>query len=85
MNSGVLFGLLRAFALGRRVVAGFRQIVGDGQRGHDDEPLVADLAERGAHFADLLIDQAGERLETRLFPWVAGKAIFAPVDGDRNL
>ena len=77
-DSGVLFGLLRALALGRRLVAGFRQIVGDGQRGHDDEPLVADLAERLAHFADLLIDQAGERLESRLFARLQARRYLRP-------
>ena len=63
----------------------FGQTVGEGQSGHDDETLVADLAERLAHFADLLVDQAGQRLEPRFFALVAGEAILAPVDGDRNL
>ena len=68
-------------ALGLRLIARFGQIVGDSQSGHDDETLVADLSERGAHFADLLIDHAGQRFEPRFFALVAGKTILAAVDG----
>ena len=80
-----LLGVVGALALGRRLVARFGQAVGEGQSGHDDEALVADLAERLAHFADLLIDHAGQRFEPRFFALVASKTILASVDGDRNL
>ena len=80
-----LLGVVGTLALGRRLIARFGQAVGEGQRGHDDETLVADLAERLAHFADLLIDRAGKRFEPRFFALVASKTILAPVDGDRNL
>src|ERR1700761_2431341 len=54
-----LLGVVGALAQGRGLVAGLGQTVGKRQRGHDDETLIADLAERLAHLADLLIDQAG--------------------------
>src|ERR1700734_3179163 len=63
-----LLGVVGPLALGRGLIARFGQAVGESQSGHDDETLVADLAERLAHLADLLIDRAGQRLEARFFP-----------------
>jgi hypothetical protein len=80
-----LLGVFGTLALSRRLILCFGQAVGEGQSGHDDQTLVADLAERLAHFADLLIDRAGERFEPRFFALVASEALLAPVDGDRNL
>ena len=82
---GALFGGVGALALGRRLVAGFGQIVGDGKRGHDDQALIADFPERLAHFANFVVDYAGQRFEAGLLALVAGEAIFAAVDRHRNL
>src|SRR5271154_3274291 len=69
---GALFGGVGALALGRRLVAGFGQIVGDGKRGHDDQALIADFPERLAHFANFVVDYAGQRFEAGLLALVAG-------------
>src|SRR5208283_190603 len=71
------FGGLRPLVRGRRLVARLGKAVGDGQRGHDDKPLVADLAERSAQFAYSVVDHAGERLEPPLFALVAGETVLA--------
>src|SRR6202522_1883345 len=69
-------GVVGTLALGRRLVARFGQIVGEGQSGHDDETLVADLAERLAHFADFFVNTAGKRFEPRFLALVASKTVF---------
>src|SRR5579863_8133064 len=80
-----LFGRRRALPLGLRCIAGLRETVGDRQGGHDDKTLIADLAERRAHFADLAVDHAGQRFKPRFLALVAGEAVFAAVDRHRNL
>ena len=61
------------------------QLVGDGQRRHDDQPLVADLAEGMVHRLEFGVDYARQLLEMRFLALVAGQPVGASADRHRHL
>src|SRR5690242_8475190 len=58
------------------------QFVGDGQRRHDGEPHVADLAEVAAELLDALVEILGKPGEVLLLPVIAGHPVVPAVDAD---
>ena len=65
--------------------AGLRQFVGDRQRGHHGEPLIADFAMRAAQLLDAVIDLLRELGHVIFLPILAAHPVMAAVDRDIHL
>ena len=63
---------------------GLGELVGHRDRRHDDEAVVADLAEALAQARQGRVDVAGELLQMALLALAAGHAVGAPGDGDTD-
>ena len=61
------------------------KLVGDGQRRHDGESCIADLAELGAQSLDAAVEFARETHQVSLLAVLAGHPELPPVNGDADL
>src|SRR5439155_19547500 len=62
-----------------------RKLIRHGERRHDREPRVADLAELAAQLDDAIVELLGELHQVAFLTVLAGHAELAAVDGDVDL